>query len=139
MEDITLLVTFLGALSVASERLIEIFKGFVPSIDEKKDNVDDEAWRRAQIHILAAIAGCITAGLAFWAKAVPQEVLTLGWPSIFAFGLLASGGSGFWNSILDYTNRVKDIKKAEAKEKTARANQEVGDVDKTKNETQPKK
>jgi hypothetical protein len=50
--DLAALVTFLGALSVASERLIEIVKGFVPSIDEKKDNVDDEAWRRATLHML---------------------------------------------------------------------------------------
>jgi len=32
-------------------------------------------------------------------------------------GLLASGGSGFWNSVLTFVNKVKDVKKLEAEEK----------------------
>jgi hypothetical protein len=31
-----------------------------------------------------------------------------------ALGLLASGGSGFWNSILAYITKAKDVKAAEA-------------------------
>jgi hypothetical protein len=31
-----------------------------------------------------------------------------------ALGLLASGGSGFWNSILTYVTKAKDVKAAEA-------------------------
>jgi len=34
-----------------------------------------------------------------------------------ALGLLASGGSGFWNSILTYVTKAKDIKAAEAESK----------------------
>jgi hypothetical protein len=30
-----------------------------------------------------------------------------------ALGLLASGGSGFWNAVLGYVKNVKDIKKSE--------------------------
>ena len=117
--DTTAIVAFLGALSVASERLVEIIKGLMPSLDEKKDKPAAEARRRAALHILAAIAGCITAGLAYQAGVVPEAVSQNGW-SVVALGLLASGGSGFWNSILDYVNGVKDIKKAEAEEKTAK-------------------
>jgi hypothetical protein len=107
-------VTFLGALTVASERLIEIVKGLFPSIDEKKDNVDDEAWRRATLHMLAAVAGCITAGLAYYAGVVPAAVSQNGW-SMIALGLLASGGSGFWNSILDYLIGLKILKRLKPK------------------------
>jgi len=32
-------------------------------------------------------------------------------------GLLASGGSGFWNSILTYVAKAKDLKAAEAETK----------------------
>ena len=51
---------------------------------------------------------------------VPKEIAdsTKGW-SIFGLGLLASGGSGFWNSILTYVTKVKDIKKIEADDKKA--------------------
>jgi hypothetical protein len=38
-------------------------------------------------------------------------------PESFALGLLASGGSGFWNSILTYVTKAKDIKAAEAESK----------------------
>jgi hypothetical protein len=31
-----------------------------------------------------------------------------------ALGLLASGGSGFWNSILAYVTKAEDLKAAEA-------------------------
>jgi len=41
--------------------------------------------------------------------------------SILGLGLLASGGSGFWNSVLTYVTKVKDIKtvEADAKKKAA--------------------
>jgi hypothetical protein len=42
-----------------------------------------------------------------------------GWTGKLALGLLASGGSGFWNSILTYVNKAKDIKVAAAETKAA--------------------
>jgi hypothetical protein len=108
---------------------------------KKKDNIDDEAWRRATLHMLAMLAGTVTAFLAWLIDALPisESNYFREFGAIIAFGLLASGGSGFWNSILDYTNRVKDIKKAEAKQKTADANESVGDRLKTSSETKPRK
>jgi len=38
---------------------------------------------------------------------------------LFVLGLLASGGSGFWNSILSYLLKVKDIKGEVLKEQIA--------------------
>ena len=39
------------------------------------------------------------------------------WTGTLALGLLASGGSGFWNSILTYVTKAKDLKAAEAETK----------------------
>lgn len=33
------------------------------------------------------------------------------WPALVLLGLLASGGSGFWTSILGYVNGLKDTQK----------------------------
>ncbi|MCB1808243.1 MAG: hypothetical protein KDJ99_24770 [Candidatus Competibacteraceae bacterium] len=34
---------------------------------------------------------------------------------ILALGILASGGSGLWNSIFEYLNGIKKLKKMESK------------------------
>ena len=114
---LTVIVTLVLALSVASERLVEIIKGVIPWLDTKKDK-PNEAWmegvRRMLLQVLAVISGIFTAWLS--SDYLPAEVAkpTDTW-SIVGLGLLASGGSGFWNSILDYFTGLKDIKSAEAK------------------------
>jgi len=119
MEDLLSLVTLLVALSVASERLVEIVKGFIstvlPWLSEKQENPKQESLRRAVLQLMAVGAGMITALLAQPAlvHAVPE-----GWGvnpllGTVALGLLASGGSGFWNAILAYLLQVKDLKKIE--------------------------
>jgi hypothetical protein len=116
---LTAIVTLILALSVASERLVEIIKGFISKLD--KPNTTDEkaeARRRSYLQILAVISGVLTAYLA--SDYLPTEIAATAsgksW-SIVGLGLLASGGSGFWNSILTYVTKVKDIKKLEAEEK----------------------
>ena len=46
---------------------------------------------------------------------IPAEVAnpSKSW-AVIGLGVLASGGSGLWNSVLTYVAKVKDIKKAEA-------------------------
>lgn len=116
---LTAIVTLILALSVASERLVEIIKGFIPMLD--KPNTTDEkaeARRRSYLQILAVVSGVLTAYLA--SDYLPAEIATSAsgknW-SIVGLGLLASGGSGFWNSILTYVTQLKDIKKLEVAEK----------------------
>jgi hypothetical protein len=116
---LTAIVMLILAMSVASERLVEIIKGFIPKLD--KPNTTDEkaeARRRSYLQILAVISGVLTAYLA--SDYLPAEIAASAsgknW-SIVGLGLLASGGSGFWNSILTYVTKVKDIKKVEAEEK----------------------
>lgn len=121
------IVALLVALSVASERLVEIIKGFIPYLERKLEEGSAEEGRRsAIIQIMAVGSGIFTAWLA--SDYLPKDVLgaTLGdaW-SILGLGLLASGGSGFWNSVLTYVTKVKDIKKAEAKVEAIEANRKA--------------
>ena len=113
MDDLTALISIIISLSIASERLVEIIKGFIPSLDRKADTDKNEGIRRSLIQILAVCSGILTA---FMAKDfLPLEIASSAsnW-NIIGLGLLTSGGSGFWNSILTYVTKVKDIKSAEA-------------------------
>lgn len=117
MEKLITIVTLLIAVSVASERLVEIIKGFSPFLNTEKTDVNLEGRRKSYLHILAVISGIVTALLA---RSVINDVFDNLYNdvshalTILAVGLLASGGSGFWNSILTYLLKVKDIKDVEA-------------------------
>lgn len=111
--DISALVSLIAALSVASERLVEIVKGYIPWLNEqKKTDEKEEGHRKATLQLLAGIAGIVTAILSSYLQILPAKLDTP--MGIFVLGLLTSGGSGFWNSILTYVKNVKDIKKKEA-------------------------
>ena len=117
------LVTLLAALSVASERLVEVVKGIVPFLNAKNEDATKEGWRKAALQVMAVVAGILTTLLAQSAlgAAVPAS-----WQSrsgVLAVGLLTSGGSGFWNAILSYVLQVKDLKKLEATDESSRQRQ----------------
>jgi hypothetical protein len=117
MEQLTSVVSLLAALSIASERLVEIIKGLIPSLDQKSTDPKTETQRRAKLQSLALFAGIVTAFIARQAFPdaihVPRGLLSQIFVTV-GIGLLASGGSGFWNSILDYVNGAKDLKQKEA-------------------------
>jgi hypothetical protein len=83
-------------------------------LSKRQEDPRKEGWRAAVLHIIAALSGILMAVLA---KPVTEGIvpsrLTI-FPGILAVGLLASGGSGFWNAILSYFLQVKNIKKYEA-------------------------
>jgi hypothetical protein len=107
---ITNYVTLLVALSVATERLVAIVKNIIPWLNNKNEDAKQEGFRRAVLHVLAFFGGIATALLAKPAvSAVLSDSLNSIWGYI-ALGLLASGGSGFWNSFLSYILEVKNIK-----------------------------
>ena len=112
IDPLTEIVALLAALSMASERLVEIIKGLIPSLNQENPNPKKEGWRKAAIQFLAVGAGILTAILAY--PALDTVFKEPGAGTILALGLLASGGSGFWNGILTYLKNVKDIKKGEA-------------------------
>jgi hypothetical protein len=130
MNDLSTAVAVLTALSVASERLVEIVKGWIPYLNQKfdatpkkrpqnkKEYFESEGVRKAIIQLMAVAAGIATAMLAR-----PAIVSILpNWDStshFLALGLLTSGGSGFWNSIQSSMVQMKTGKTVQAKSETA--------------------
>ncbi len=115
METLSTIVTLLIALSIASERLVEIVKGVFPFLNQQSQNVTKEGWRRAALQAMAVVAGVATTLLA---RSAITDVIPHAWQSttgILALGLLASGGSGLWNAVLGYLLQVKDLKKLDVK------------------------
>jgi hypothetical protein len=114
MDSLSTIIALLIALSVASERLVEITKGLVPFLSQENPHARKECLRIAFLQILAVIAGIVTTLLA---RPAIEGVVTKPFQSttgMLALGLLASGGSGLWKSVSSYVSNVKDIKKAEA-------------------------
>lgn len=114
INNISSAVAMLIALSIASERLVEITKGYMPSLSQVRKNPADEGRRKATIQFIAVAAGIVTTFLA--APALPENTIPDNWLSKLAIGLLASGGSGFWNSIQGYVAQAKEVKKAQVED-----------------------
>jgi len=112
LQSLPSVITLLIALSVAGERLVEIIKGMVPWLERDKQNPSEEARRRAALQLMAVGAGI---GIAALAWPIAREVLPANQNAVtapLALGLLSSGGSGFWHSILGYVVNLKDLKGA---------------------------
>jgi hypothetical protein len=118
-------VGVIAALSVASERLVEIVKGFIPPLNRTYDTSNREeekknCIRKSILQIMAVVSGIITAFLAKPAisTAMPNWHMNSLWHPL-ALGLLASGGSGFWNSINTYVLQAKNLKKGEVQKQVS--------------------
>ena len=53
VTNLTALVTLILTLSIASERLVEIIKGWVPLLDQVNSDPNTEGRRRSVLQILA--------------------------------------------------------------------------------------
>lgn len=114
-QNLPTIITLLIVLSVAAERFVEILKGFFHSLSERKTVPRLEAMRQAKLHALAIVGGIGVTLLAWDVVAAvfggtptrSENVMT-----IVALGLLASGGSGFWNTILTHVMNIKEMKRA---------------------------
>ena len=109
MNNLTAFVTLMGAISVASERVIEILKGMIAPLAKPLQG-NAEGMRRAGLQVLAGVVG---GAIAYFAQ--PEIASTMpslstnqiGWASYAIVGLLASGGSGLWNHVLDIVQAMK--------------------------------
>lgn len=137
------LVGLILTVSIASERLVEIIKGNFLWLNEKQSDPKDEGRRRAALQFLAVASGVITAFLVEPILTPSLSNLTSHASSVLAIGLLASGGSGFWNAILSYLLQMKEQKKLEVKAARLESikpladvfsNPEIGDEQMTSNE-----
>jgi hypothetical protein len=121
--DIQANVTYLAALSLAAERLVEILRGFPliafpknpsgPYPQGSAENlkvVREEAKRTAKINALSLLTGIVSAALAYLIGALPAD----NWGYVIIFGVLAGAGSGFWNAVLSYLLQLKNLTNARA-------------------------
>src|SRR5260370_21718273 len=105
---LTTVISLLIALSIASERLVDIIKGLVPWLNQQRRKPAEEGWRKAALQVLAVIAGITTAWLA--SAAIPKGVgIPDDWTGTLALGLLASGGLGILNSIFTSVAKTTDL------------------------------
>jgi len=105
------LLTSVAALSVATERVTELLKR-IPGLSDllsKRREGKLEDIRVMAVHILAILIGMILCYC--FPTALPKLGQNSGsiprWAEYLGFGLLASGGSSFWNSALDTFRGVK--------------------------------
>ena len=107
-------VALMVGLSIATERLVEIIKGLFPILNCEASTAAGEGRRKAALQFLAVLSGIATAWLA--QPYIPSQLAgpasSMG---VIGLGLLASGGSGFWNSIATWMLKLKDLKEAEVK------------------------
>src|SRR6266446_10256675 len=83
---LTTAISLLVALSIASERLVDIIKGLVPWLNQQQRKPAEEGWRKATLQVLAVIAGITTAWLA--SAAIPKGVgIPDDWTGTLALGL----------------------------------------------------
>lgn len=114
MERLISLLSIVVTLSIVTERIVEIIKGIIPSLSVLKEDPRQEARRRLTLQLMAVVSGVISTYLAREMQLIDSAVLDT-WLGIICFGLLASGGSGFWNSISSYVMQAKDLKKTQVR------------------------
>lgn len=107
-------------ISLAAERLVEVIKGWWPSLNVAQDDPVAEGRRKSKLNLLAMAAGTATVWIAYDALKQMQGLAWLneaqGWNkglAIVALGMLSSGGSSLWNSLLSYLLILKNVKCAE--------------------------
>lgn len=111
--DLNSMVTYVAALSVSTERVTEFVKRvpvFSSFLSAEKTGTQEDV-RIICVHVLAIIIGGVICGI-FPETLVPSGIAlpTEFWDKAaycFLFGILASGGSAFWNSALDTLRNVK--------------------------------
>ncbi len=119
MDLFNLLVPVLIGISLMSERIVTVFKTAFPWLTEERktrakevDLVADR-WRRLAVQVIAFLASWLVASL------LPEDGHLFGSLEIgsgadvrsvpvWLVGLLASGGSAFWNNVLGYSKGLKD-------------------------------
>jgi hypothetical protein len=127
IDALNSIVALLLSISLAAERLVTILKTIWPTClaTEKKKETGEidglkDALRRLALQMIAIFACWITA--AFLADGglnmlghikVGSGTSSTSIP-VFIVGLLSSGGSAFWNSLLGYTKAVKDARTIQA-------------------------
>lgn len=116
---LTTFITLMLAVSIAAERMVEVLKGWFSGkgIFNPSMNPAVEGRRCAWVHCLAGICGVVVAAVghvdlfaifnAGWPHSTSIGKATYWAASWATTGLLASGGSAFWNHALDLLKATK--------------------------------
>jgi len=129
LDKVSTLVSTLLALSLVVERVVEMIKGFFPNawLFLPKENPTEEARRCAALRMFAFAVGSVVTPLSgiqlvTWSQnagASGSDQSAYLWHSVLnalLSGLLASGGSAFWNHILDLLKAAKVKQELKAQE-----------------------
>ncbi len=119
MDQISNALTVVIAVSVAVERVVEILKQMFPPLATEQSDPTKENLRRAALQLLAAVVGAVIAGYG----GLQLGAMHTGVATDVLIGLMASGGSGFWNHALDAMRAMKVSKEAAANEQVALSRQ----------------
>lgn len=118
MDILSAILALLVTLSMATERVTEVIKGF-PGISLFLAKTQPAGWREeARMAIVHIIAIAVGTGFAYTARGAIASALKLpadlpdSWGVWVLFGGLASGGSGIWNTTLDLVRAIKQQKEA---------------------------
>ena len=113
-ETISNAVLVFGAVSLSSERAVELIKKLVPGLGKQHEDDNVERWRKFALRLITIIVGAVIAwGAEDQIKGALPAILKDGvtfWPAVI-IGLFSAGGSDMWSQALGYVNRVKDIRK----------------------------
>jgi hypothetical protein len=117
MTDITKLISLILAISVAGERLVMLFKTQFPWLagaPNATQAADPNVEKKRKVILMLLSFVCCTLTAILLAASNGYWYINLGGSigevTVFLFGLLGTGGSAFWTSILGYVKSVDDIK-----------------------------
>jgi hypothetical protein len=122
MDKLAAFLSSMIALSVGVERIVEIIKGLSQKLrdDPHPDpGGKGSARRHLRLQATAALAGMIVAltiGPHNLFASIPEADYSkpIRWIASLLLGLMASGGSAFWNHALDIIGAVKSVKEQAA-------------------------
>lgn len=121
VDKLTAFFTLMAAMSIATERVIEILKGIFPSLAATDNDPKKEQRRHMILQMLAALAGMAVAAVGhtqvsnalggllnssgdMWSLGnVGRMALKYG-----VVGVMVSGGSAMWNHALDIAGALKN-------------------------------
>ena len=117
--DLSALVALLLSISLAAERLVAVVKSLIPwlAVEPIKNpavaDTSPDRWRQLLLQILMFLAGWVTSAFLcgprfdLFGSVTLSSSGSLSLPAI-VMGLLSSGGSAFWTSLLGYTKAVQE-------------------------------
>jgi hypothetical protein len=108
LEQVTSLVLYFVTVSVAAERMTEIFKRTFIQDSTRFPKLNGGVYQ-----IISAVFGSVVA----YSSPPDLEFLHLDpYVTIVLTGLAVSGGSGAWNSVLDFLKQITVVKAEPAKQ-----------------------